>query len=66
MITDKIHEDLNRASVARKYYMAKGIGLTNDQAKKKFYQDNATDKIHEPTLLKVLKQLVTEQINLLK
>jgi hypothetical protein len=66
MITDIIHEDWNKASIARRYYSELGIDLSNEQAKKKFYQENKADKLDEGALRSVLIELSIQQKRLLK
>lgn len=63
----KIHPALKHRNIAILYYNTY-LGKSYDEltASKMFHQDLRTNRLNEKTLLKVLKQLTSEQINLLK
>ncbi len=58
----EIHPALKHKHIAEWYYSHKGKYYTASTAQKMFHQDLRTDKLDEKVLLKVLKQLVNEQI----
>lgn len=65
-MNNRIHPELKKAGIAVRYFSAKGKDYSRDLANKMFNQNVNKNAIDERLLHKILKQLISEQIELTK